>query len=145
MAGVMSMLCQSCAEFLPTTLVEECSHDHQMELLISSSTTTCSLCKHLQEKFLPIEANEGSRDKILGVKLLWTRSGRSYKVVQARGQWPWHAPENLRLVTVERAKHRRQDSGLFTDVCRTKTIPEWRLPHDERLGRKCRSRDQVAH
>jgi hypothetical protein len=107
------MLCQSCADFLPRTLVEECSFDHQIELLLSSSSTTCPLCRFLQEKFLPIEPEKLTRDTTPSVKLLWMRNGASYKVVQARGQLPWHPPVDLRLVTAERALYHRRNRPSY--------------------------------
>lgn len=107
------MLCQSCADFLLRTLVEECSFDHQIELLLSSSSTTCPLCRFLQEKFLPIEPEKLTRDATPSVKLLWMRNGASYKVVQARGQLPWHPPVDLRLVTAERALYHRRNRPSY--------------------------------
>jgi hypothetical protein len=107
------MLCQSCADFLPRTLVEECSFDHQIELLLSSSSTTCQLCRFLQDKFLPIETEELTKDTAPSVKLLWMRNGASYKVVQARGQWPWHPAVDLRLVTAERELYHRPISSIL--------------------------------
>jgi hypothetical protein len=107
------MLCQSCADFLPRTLVEECSFNHQIELLLSGSSTTCHLCRFLQDKFLPTEPGELARDTAPAVKLLWMRNGTSYKVVQARGQWPRHPPVDLRLVTAEGALCHRQTSSLL--------------------------------
>jgi hypothetical protein len=118
----ISMLCQSCADFLPRTLVEECSFDHQIEVLFSCFSTTCHLCRFLQDKFLPIETEEFTGDAIPSVKLLWMRNGASYKVVQARGQRPWHPPVDLRLVTAERARYHRQKSSFLLTFGRTRTI-----------------------
>jgi hypothetical protein len=118
----ISMLCQSCADFLPRSLVEECSFDHQIELLLSSFSTTCHLCKFLQDKFLPIEIGELTRDPTPSVKLLWMRNGASYKVVQARGQLPRYPPVDLRLVTAERALYHRQILPFLLTFCRARII-----------------------
>src|ERR1700722_6004542 len=97
------MLCQSCADFLHRTLVEECSFDHQIEVLFSCFSTTCHLCRFLRDKFLPIETEELTGDATLSVKLLRMRNGASYKGVQARGQRPRYPAVDLRLVAAEGA------------------------------------------
>jgi hypothetical protein len=92
------MLCESCADFIPRTLAEKCSLEHPIEQLFSCPTATCPLCRHLQDRFLPVSADVDDGKPSPSVKLNWMRNGASYKVVQARGQHSWHSPMDLRLL-----------------------------------------------